>query len=78
MADTRSVTVRIPTLIDERMMASVERAGCTTTEWIVTAIRLALEQDERPHVPAVVKAAMPKRVGNLMSMPDNVVHYRNI
>jgi predicted DNA-binding protein len=77
MAESRQLTIRIPDPINERLVASVAKAGCTTTDWVLEAIRWALEQEERPHVPAAVKAAMPRRVGALMSMPDNIV-YRNL
>jgi hypothetical protein len=70
MAD--SLTIRLPEPIRDRLEASVARAGCTKTEWVLEAICWALERDEAPHVPAVVRAAMPKRMGSLMSMPDGI------
>jgi hypothetical protein len=72
MADP-SLTIRVPQPIGDRLNSAVNRAGCTKTEWVLEAIRYALERDEAPHVPAVIKAAMPRRIGNSMRMPEGIV-----
>ena len=73
MAESHSLTVRLPEVINSRLNASVARAGCTKTDWVLEAIRWALERDEAPHVPRVVQAAMPRRVGDRILMPQGIV-----
>jgi hypothetical protein len=71
-SSSHSITVRVPIVLYERLTRSVERGGVTQTAWVLEAIMWALERDEAPHVPEVVKAAMPRRVGTLMAMPEGV------
>lgn len=74
MADTHSLTVRLPDPINERLNSSVAKAGCTKTEWVLEAIRWALERDEAPHVPKVIRAAIPRRMGTRVIMPEGIRH----
>lgn len=69
---SHSITLRVPALVHERLTKSVAKGGVTQTAWILEAIMWALERDEAPHVPEAVKAAMPRRVGALMVMPEGV------
>ena len=74
MAESHSLTVRLPEVINSRLNASVARAGCTKTDWVLEAIRWALERDEAPHVPQVILDAMPRRIGTRVVMPEGVTH----
>jgi hypothetical protein len=69
-----SVTVRLPDDVNIRLMKAIDKLGCTKTEFVLTAIELQLEAEEAKHVPAVIRAAMPRRSGALMSMPEGIVH----
>ena len=76
MAST-AVTIRVPEQTNERLVKAIERAGCSKTEWILEAIEWALERDEVHHVPKAIMAAMPRRMGDRMSMPEGIT-YRNL
>ena len=75
MAST-AITIRVPEATHERLIKAVGRARCTKTEWVLEALLWALEKDEEKPVPKAIAAAMPRRVGNKMMMPDGVVHNR--
>jgi len=72
-----AVTIRVPGDINERLVKAIARAGCSKTEWVLEAIEWALERDEVHHVPKSIMAALPRRMGDRMSMPEGIT-YRNI
>ena len=71
-----SITIRVPDDVNARLLKAIEKLGCTKTEFVLVAVAYALEREEAKPMPAVVRAAMPRRVGNLMIMPEGIVHNR--
>jgi metal-responsive CopG/Arc/MetJ family transcriptional regulator len=83
MANSPVVTLRLEEIVLERVDEAVAKASeaigknVSRSAWITQAIILALEKEEAPHVPAKVKSALPRRMGNRMIMPEGIT-YRNI
>jgi hypothetical protein len=64
--------------MNARLLKAVDKLGCSKTEFVLVALELALEREEAKHVPARVRAALPQRVGDLMIMPEGIVHGRQL
>lgn len=83
MANSPVITLRLEELILERVDQAVEKASdaigarVSRSAWITQAIVIALEREEAPHMPAQVRAAMPRRYGTRMIMPEGI-NYRNL
>ena len=76
----KSISIRVSEEIAERLEAAAERSEITRAAWCREAVLWALEEDENPtqtnpeqpvehHVPAAIKAVMPKRFGSKIIMP---------
>ena len=71
-----AITIRVPEELHERLVKSVDRTGGTKTEWVLDAIEWALDRDEARATPKVIQAAMPRRIGDKVIMPEGIVHSR--
>ena len=69
-----SITVRLPEDIKARLTKATAKLGCTTTEFAVAALEAALEREEARHVPRAIAAAMPRRSGDRVILPEGIVH----
>lgn len=68
----KSVTIRVPDELANRVQSSIDKAGCTKTEWWIEAGTWACERDEAKPIPKAVLKAMPRRSGTGMIMPEGV------
>lgn len=72
MSGNRALATRAPEEIHARVDAAAKRAEVPKATWLLEAITMALEEDERASLrpPAMVEAATPRKVGNgRMLMP---------
>jgi metal-responsive CopG/Arc/MetJ family transcriptional regulator len=77
MASSPVVTLRLTEPVLNRLNEAVEKAGCSRSAWITEAVVWALEREEAPHVPKKVIAAIPRRAGARVIMPDGI-QFRNL
>ena len=71
-----SVTIRVTEDVNARLVKAANKLGCTKTEFVLTALEIALEREEARHLPRAIAAAMPRRSGERVILPEGIVHNR--
>jgi hypothetical protein len=72
MADSHSLTLRVPEDVHTRLMAAAERSGVAKSVWVLEAVMWALEEDEKPvgHVPRQITETTPRVTNGRIRMPQ--------
>jgi hypothetical protein len=79
--NTKSIALKIDETLHERIMTKCERDEVSMSQFVRVALKWACDEDDNPqlatpaptsiepHIPEVIKNAMPRRIGSRMVMP---------